>query len=138
MGERYGRPVSSRSSFNGGGSGGGAVLRGRRGEQGRRWRVAGRAVAGKVLGAGEVGGRASSARSVRVHRGGVAVSCSAARGGTGEQGGAVAWRRAARRVHGGEVRTREASVAHRATRTKYILLHTNCLIKQSLHELKLV
>ena len=57
VGERYGRPVSSRSSFNGGGSGGGAVLRGRRGEQGRRWRVAGRAVAGKVLGAGEVDAR---------------------------------------------------------------------------------
>jgi len=57
VGERYGRLVSSRSIFNGGGSSGGAVLRGRRGEQGRRWRVAGRAVAGKVLGAGEVDAR---------------------------------------------------------------------------------
>jgi len=54
VGKHYGRPVSSRSSFNGGGSGGGAVLRGHRGEHGRWWRVAGRAVAGKVLGVGEV------------------------------------------------------------------------------------
>ena len=102
--------------------GGGGTQRGRYSAQGRSMHS----------------GRASSAHSVRECRGGGVVPCGAARGGTGEQGGAVAWRRAARRVHGGEVRTREASVAHRATRTKYILLHTNCLIKQSLHELKLV